>query len=486
MLPIEKHVRWLPWLSAALLLSLAGLAHGYTADDAFITGRYAERLAGGLGYTFREGPATDGVTGPLWLFIETLFAWLGADPVDASKVLGALSTAFAVALVMRRIESQTLGRTARFIFLAFVPLSILLATNAQSGLETGFATLVFTLAWLEAASPKPRTWLLALTLFAMPWLRPECVPAAFTVLGLFLVRQRTNQARITVASVALLGLVSVAVFRIALFGSALPLSAQAKPADFANGLNYALASLSVAFGVLLLPVLVSARRNTRHAWLAATLAVHTLAVVLAGGDWMPGARLFMPMAPLVLYLAALGATRLALRPKRNLRIAGALLFALALTPQLMLGLDAIEESQSVAQSRATGGAALRDYLRTHAHSVALIDIGFLSYESDFDVLDLAGVTDPTIGLREGAHCAKYVSIDELRARGVDTLVVHSSVEPRIDDAGHVRHIAAHPTEMRLLSQPETAEHFVATEVVLYAPHYWYVVLHVRRSEVRSD
>ena len=62
MLPVRSSstLRWLlPVLSAALLLGLAGLSHGYTADDAFITGRYAQRLAGGLGYTFRDGAATD-------------------------------------------------------------------------------------------------------------------------------------------------------------------------------------------------------------------------------------------------------------------------------------------------------------------------------------------------------------------------------------------------------------------------------------------
>ena len=203
---------------------------------------------------------------------------------------------------------------------------------------------------------------------------------------------------------------------------------------------------------------------------------------------MPGARLFMPLTPLVLYLAALGVTHSLARKNikhglarrtRNLRIAGVLLFAFALTPQAILGVDAMVESGNVARSRALGGEALRQHLRTHAHSVALIDIGFLSYESDFDVTDLAGVTDPSIGRREGAHCSKPVTIDELLARGVDTLVVHSSVEPRIDDQGRVRHIAAHPTEMRLLSQPSAMEHFAVTEVVQYAPHYWYVVLQAR-------
>lgn len=473
-------LRWLlPVLSAALLLGLAGLAHGYTADDAFITGRYAQRLAGGLGYTFRDGPATDGVTGPLWLFIETALVWLALDPVVAAKALGALSAGLALALVTERLALQSLGRRARWVMVALVILSVLLAMNAQSGLETGFSTLILTLAWLEASATKPRAWLLALTLLAVPWLRPECVPAACVVLGLFLNRENSTRGRITVSGVAALGLVSVAVFRIVMFGSALPLSAQAKPADFANGLLYALTGLSVAFGVLLLPALYAARRNRMHAWLASIAVVHTLAVILAGGDWMPGARLFMPIAPLVLYLAALGITTFAARRKRNWQLAYGLLFALGLTPQMLLGVLALEESQEVAASRADAGHRLRSYLRTHAHSVALIDIGFLAYESNFDVLDLAGVTDPSIGTREGAHCSKPVTVDALRERHVDVLVLHSSVAPRIDEEMRVRHIAAHPTEMRLLRDPQTSRMFRATQVVQYAEHYWYVVLEAR-------
>jgi len=483
MLPVRSSstLRWLlPVLSAALLLGLAGLSHGYTADDAFITGRYAQRLAGGLGYTFRDGAATDGVTGPLWLFIETAFAWLHVDPVLAAKALGALSAALAVALVARRVASQSLGKSARWVFVAFVILSVWLASNAQSGLETGFSTLILTLVWLEASATKPRPIVLALTLLALPWLRPECVPAAVAALALFVGRETsTRHARISVVGVAIAGLASVVVFRVVMFGGALPLSAQAKPADFANGLSYALTSLSVAFGVLLLPLLYAARRNRMHAWLASIAVVHTLAVILGGGDWMPGARLFMPIAPLVLYLAALGLTQFLVRRKRNLQVAYGLLFALALAPQMILGVLAIQESGGVAASREGRGEELRRYLRRHAHSVALIDIGFFSYESEFDVFDLAGVTDPTIGTREGAHCSKPVTLDDLLARHVDTLLMHSSVEPRIDEEGRVRHIAAHPTEMRLLSEPRTALMFRATHVARYAPHYWYVVLEAR-------
>ncbi|MBZ0115678.1 MAG: hypothetical protein K8H88_01695, partial [Sandaracinaceae bacterium] len=52
-------------LAALGVVIVAALAWPFTIDDAFVTARYAERLARGQGYTMNDGPPTDGVTGPL-------------------------------------------------------------------------------------------------------------------------------------------------------------------------------------------------------------------------------------------------------------------------------------------------------------------------------------------------------------------------------------------------------------------------------------
>ncbi|HVZ36591.1 MAG TPA: hypothetical protein VG963_29375, partial [Polyangiaceae bacterium] len=49
------------------LASLMAAAWPFTIDDAFIVGRYADRLARGRGYTYEDGIVSDGVSGPLWL-----------------------------------------------------------------------------------------------------------------------------------------------------------------------------------------------------------------------------------------------------------------------------------------------------------------------------------------------------------------------------------------------------------------------------------
>jgi hypothetical protein len=467
-----------PTAAAGLTLALGLAAHGYTADDAFITGRYALRLARGLGYTFRDGPATDGVTGPLLLALEVPAAFLGLDPVAVSKLAGALAVALAVWLSVARVQARASGRLARWIAVAGCAVCGPLAVHAQSGLDTGLATLLATLTALGAtAHPGPRVAWVALGLALTPWLRPELVPAMLA-LGVAAARREARVAPVLgVAAVS--GLASILAFRLALFGTLVPLSAQAKPTDLGNGLGYTVGGLSVVFGLMLVPALHAVRVSRHDAALGVAVVVHALAVVLGGGDWMPGARLLVPLAPTVIALFALGLTRFA-RTRRRAQAAGLVALGLvALAPQGVLTTLIVAQAEEVAASRAGPGRYLRDLLDRESRAVALIDIGYFSYRARWEPFDLAGVTDPSVGARPGAHCAKEVTLDDLLARDVDTIVIHSGVEPRVDDDGVVRHLSAHPTEERLLRDPRTAELFAVIRNTQYAERYWYLVLRRR-------
>jgi len=471
-----------PWLAAIVVLGLGWLGRGYTADDAFITGRYAMRLAQGHGYTFRDGPATDGVTGPLLLAIEAPAASLGFDPVEASKLVGALAVALAAWLVVSRLRARSGGTLASWLAVVALAVSGPLSVHAQSGLETGVATLVVTVAVLGATARPRVSWAGVISaLVLVPWLRPELVPVSWLIGGIAGWRASTlastTRARATAAwiTAAIVGLASVVAFRLALFGDAIPLSAQAKPTDLGNGLGYALAGLSVVFGLMLVPAVHAVRTGRLEGAVALVLVACTACVILGGGDWMPGARLLVPIAPTGIALYALGAARFA-RQRRGAAILA--LSLLVLLPQAVLTTLILEQADDVARSREGAGQELRESLARDARVVALVDIGFLTYGGSFDPFDLAGVTDPSIGSRPGGHCAKAVTLDDLLARDVDTLVLHSGIEPRVE-AGRLRALRAHPVEQALAADPRTAELFEVTAVVRYAARYWYVVLRRR-------
>ncbi len=79
---------------AVVLLLAAGaqaLRHPVVLDDAYITFRYAQNLAGGNGLVFNPGERALSTTAPGLAVLLALPAWLGADIVTTARLLCALS-----------------------------------------------------------------------------------------------------------------------------------------------------------------------------------------------------------------------------------------------------------------------------------------------------------------------------------------------------------------------------------------------------------
>ncbi|MCZ7684270.1 MAG: hypothetical protein M5U28_38050 [Sandaracinaceae bacterium] len=207
--------------------------------------------------------------------------------------------------------------------------------------------------------------------------------------------------------------------------------------------------------------------------LAGAVAVHLVAVALAGGDWMPGFRLLAPVLPLYA-LSASGpiAARLG-APERRARGAALLLACLAI-PALDLALQ-LPRVREAGATRETRGAELAEWLAAHAERVAMVDVGYAAFRSGVEVIDLGGITDPSIGMLPGGHLDKRIDPGALRARDPDTIVLHAAAPPRVLD-GMLRTLAGYPVERRVAEMPWVRAEMRVVRVVEYAPHYWYVVL----------
>ena len=68
--------------------------------------------------------------------------------------------------------------------------------------------------------------------------------------------------------------------------------------------------------------------------------------------------------------------------------------------------------------------------------VAALDIGWVSAATEATIVDLAGLTDPSIALLPGGHTSKRVDVPMLLDRGVDAVLVYS--EMRAVEARFVR------------------------------------------------
>ena len=89
-----------------------------------------------------------------------------------------------------------------------------------------------------------------------------------------------------------------------------------------------------------------------------------------------------------------------------------------------------------------------------ANVVAALDIGWVGASTGARIVDLAGLTDPSIAVLPGGHTSKAVDLAMLLDRDVDTVVLYG--EPRI-------------VEERLLRSAYFAEKFERYETIAFGP-----------------
>jgi arabinofuranosyltransferase len=459
-------------LAAAGVLVVGAAAWPYTVDDAFITARYARNLATGLGYGMNPHQPDDGVTGPLWLVPGVLASLLGADPVAVAKGCGLGCAVLATWLALRRLRQRARGGAAAGVAAVLLLCSPSLGTWAVAGLETGAATLLLTGAVLAATRrPRPDGWLLGACIGLLAWLRPELVLSCAVLLGHVALRQR--DATLRASCVAGLGAASALGFRALAFGHWLPLALEAKAGTLEQGLRYTAQSVLLATSLAGLWLCYLGVRRGRGDDRAVGLALlaQLVAVVLAGGDWMPGYRLLVPLLPSYATLAGVGAARgFARRPWL-----GAVAVALACAVPGFDLATRIPELQGSALARERA-EPLVVWLHAHARRVALVDVGYLGYRSGVEVVDLAGLTDARIARMPGGHLSKRVDPAYFAARGPDAIVLHSASPPSLDAQGRLRGFAGFAVEHWVAAMPFVRANYTLDHVLRYAPRYYYLVL----------
>jgi hypothetical protein len=151
--------------------------------------------------------------------------------------------------------------------------------------------------------------------------------------------------------------------------------------------------------------------------IAAAAVVQGAVIVGVGGDWMPYARLWVPVLPSLAYAGALVAARAA-TAATVIRIVVAIGVASALLVRNG------GEGRRVGPDRAALVARARPWL-ADAKRIAALDIGWVSAATDADVLDLAGVTDPEVASLPGGHTSKRIGAMFLLGRDPDALLLYT-------------------------------------------------------------
>jgi hypothetical protein len=139
----ENIVVLLLFLSGLIIRIYLWVHTNYTADDSFITFRYAENISSGLGFVYNPGEKVLGTTTPLYTLILSLHAKTGFNIIDLGKAINILADCLAGVLVFFLLRSLRFG----FAFLAslFYLLFPRVLVWSISGMETGLYIFLISL-----------------------------------------------------------------------------------------------------------------------------------------------------------------------------------------------------------------------------------------------------------------------------------------------------------------------------------------------------
>jgi arabinofuranosyltransferase len=431
---VGRSVRGMPFLLSALLallamalfLALIGLFWRFTIDDAYITFRYADNLARGLGAVFNPGERVEGYTSFSWMLLMAIVRALRWEPSLVAKVIG-LACSLLTMVMTYRLAWFVSRRPQPVAWLAVLGLgtSSALALNTVMGLETPFYTMLLALAVLclfreaEGGGWWPSTLLFALAALT----RPEGL-AVFGLTWLYQILFARERGRVALSRLAVFGAIvgGHTLWRWAYYGELLPATYYAKTGELLPRLQAGLlyvVEFMMGPGLFLIAgyLLALRQRGRRLGYLLWLCSGYMAVIVWEGGDWMPGLRFWVPILPFLYLLLAEGLMDIHSQLRKiagkrrqviawlGIAILGILYLILALGQTAAIWWYANERAQGYERAHRYLATWLRENSPPGA-SVALMDIGMVGYYSQLRIIDLTGLTEGWIAHAPGAFQEK--------------------------------------------------------------------------------
>ncbi|HEY2747233.1 MAG TPA: hypothetical protein VGL86_21570 [Polyangia bacterium] len=370
---------------------------GYVKDDAYIEYRYATNAAHGHGLVYNVGDApVEGFTSFLWTALLVLPAWLHVPLLAFGKLAGAASLFGCIAVVTALVRARGGGESAQQLARWLTATNASLLVWAQSGMEP-VQTALAVVACAYYLQQR-RHWPAMLLAAAAAATRPECHVVLFLAAAVVVWRRAPLPA---IVAVALVG--AVHAWRWHYFGGLVPNTALVKGGRLVlhAGLHL-LGELMITClaGVCIVLTFVEAAKKRDGVALmsAGAVAVFLAYLVRVGRDEMFLVRLFLPVWPLTLALAAPWLARpwrpRALDVGRVLLAAGVIVSGLVFigTRVHTIGYWVLGERSHVPLAR---------MMRAHAKPgdmVVFQDLGQTPWAAmDLRFVDPLGLVDSTIG-----------------------------------------------------------------------------------------
>ncbi len=403
-----------------------------TTDDAFITYRYAENIAAGLGFVYNPGEHILGVTTPLYTLILAFCALIGLKPMLIGPLLNVIADSLVAPILSRRPHADRL-----MLAPTLYALSPMNAFWSASGMETGLFCCAIALA-LYFYEKEQLTASAAISAIAV-LIR---IDAGLLVLVLF-VHHLFRRRKMPWLSMLIMVLILApwTIFAGLYFGNPIPQSVFAKAALPKTGLFDAIVNILIKgffhpgtpIGALLLIsaacAIFWARRELFSAW-SFFAAAYILAYTLTRSQLHPW---YYPPASIgYLPLAAAGLSGMfqLQRLRRLAPIAFSLLAAASLFGILRMYQRDLKESVALGAFLHSTGSAV-GHIAPAGSTLFIKDIGYLGYYSHLRVDDFAGLITPAlVGYR-----ARLDFIGAIRHVQSDYLLLASDIASRLEADG---------------------------------------------------
>jgi hypothetical protein len=401
------------WVALGLFAVTALLFLGWIPDDAWISFRYAANLAHGNGLVFNPGERVEGYSNPLWTLLLAGASALGADIPATALWLGYLCAVALVAASLalyRRIVpfDGTLQVGSAILLIASMPM-LFWATSGMETMAAALALLAGAALHLRAVeSGDARLHLPScLAFLALALLRPEGVMflAFNTVVLLAAPRSRRSRRAVVVLVAVWTALAVATAWRYGYYGSVVPNTAVAKPPagpgyyePLLRSARYFIRFFVVSGLGLLVPFWwLAVRRGPRYPvhFLGALTLLQVAFIALVGADVLRFDRFTVPIHPLLIALALIGARAITRR-----RAAGRAFLVVSLAALALNG---------VRVHRALEKACVHDWMHARVHAalgevlgdalpadawIVFNEVGALPYRSALPTIDMIGLTDP--------------------------------------------------------------------------------------------
>ena len=421
---------------------------GWVYDDPFITYRYAENLARGLGFVYNPGERILSTTTPLFALGLTPFVFMGEQLPRIAVLIGTISLALGGLLVwdLGRIwDTPQVGWAGLILYPTF-PL-LLMTLGSETPVYLAFCLGIFT-AYLQ----KRYTWVGLLAGLAI-LTRPDAAVLVLILVADFLLRRRETIPWKAVA-ISLGLLVAWVVFAWIYFGSPVPVTLAAKQhqGSMAISQRFAAGLLTIASGysswtyllegcVVIAGVVLAIWK--KRVWLL--FLIWPLAYFLAYSI-LGVSRYFWYYAPLVpglIVCLGLGLTWIPLiLHKSSNRFLINRSWVIPISVAVLLGVFLFGQVRSMLalyqnpDRRATIYRAVGEWLENNTSvgdRVGALEVGIIGYYARRPMVDFAGLIQPEVA----AQLKAQTTYEEAALWAVDNLspkylVLQSGVFPRLE------------------------------------------------------